>query len=223
MKLKVSLSNSFHYKEYAIERVEKLLHMRYLSHLEFSNWKVESFVKKRCNAAKKKGKIGELALWLGQLHGKDIEQAKIPDIGVRWIGEKIGYGVFATKSLKKWQYIGEYTGTLRQRRLFFPNINDYCFMYPNEWISLKALTIDSQTSGNYTRYINHNDSPNCESVAVYHSGIFHIIFRTIEEIPEGQQLTYDYGDVYWNRRKKLTEEKIEDLIAADDYSRLNLK
>jgi uncharacterized protein len=209
-------------RAYGVKRFEELFGIRYFPHLEFADWQVERWIQHKCAQAYKRGSIGELALWLGKLHGQQIERGEVPDLSIRWIDEKIGYGAFANRPYKKWEYIGEYTGILRRRRLIFPNINDYCFMYPREWISLRAFTIDSEKQGSLTRFINHSDTPNCESVSVFHGGIFHIIFRATCAINAGSELTYDYGDIYWLRRKKLPSEPIADLISPEDLKRLNL-
>ncbi len=219
-KIKIALKTDEPAHEVSVQRFEELFGIRYLTELEFANWQVEQDVRAKCAGALKKGRVGQLALWLGKLHGKLLESQTIPEITIRWIGPEIGYGAFTNKSFKKWEFIGEYTGTLRRRRLIFPDVNDYCFMYPKEWRALKAFTIDSDKVGCLTRYINHSDFPNCESVSIFHDGIFHIIFRAIQEIPEGTELTYDYGDIYWSRRKKLPEEPIEDLIDPDDLRKL---
>lgn len=200
--IKLALSPAAPAKEVSEERFNDLLGVRYFPQLECADWTVEQWIRHRCTQAEKKGKIGKLAQWLGKLHAKAIDQGSVPDVTIRWIHEKIGYGLFADRAFAKWEFIGEYTGILRRRALFFPDINDYCFMYPREWISMRAYTIDSEKQGNYTRYINHSDTPNMESVSVYHGGMFHIIFRTIQEIPAGTELTYDYGDIYWRGRRK---------------------
>ncbi len=216
MKLKIALKADEEPKECSIKRFEELFGITYLKELTFSDWETEQWLRKKCVRAEKKGKIGQLAQWLGTYHQKELAEGRIPDVAIRWMHEKIGYGLFTTKPFKKWQYIGEYTGILRRRSLFFPNINDYCFMYPREWIASRAYTIDSEKHGNYTRFINHRDYPNCESVSVYHDGVFHILFRAIEDIPAGEELTYDYGGIYWLRRKKLKEEeRIEDLVPPE--------
>ncbi len=214
MKIKIALTADEEPKELSIKRFEELFDITYLKELTFADWKTEQWLQSKCSQAYKRGKIGQLALWLGKYHGRQLDEGTIPEVAIRWIHEKIGYGLFTMKPLKKWQFIGEYTGLLRRRNLFFANINDYCFMYPHEWISTRAYTIDSEKHGNYTRFINHSDTPNCESVSVYHNGVFHIVFRATEDIPAGEQLTYDYGDIYWRRRKKLNE-KVEDLVPPE--------
>jgi uncharacterized protein len=218
--IKVAFTPDAQAQEITISRFEELFGITYFPHLVFANWEVEDWIRRKCARAFKKGRIKKLALWLGKLHGSQIDAAEIPDLTIRWVSNEIGYGLFTNRPLKQWEFIGEYTGTLRKRNLFFPNINDYCFMYPRAWVSIKALTIDSKTEGCYTRFINHSDYPNCESVAIFHGDIFHIIFRTIQEIPANTQLTYDYGSIYWNRRKKIVEEPIESLIAPEDLKKL---
>lgn len=176
--------------------------VQYTPQLEFADWKAEQWIRRACIQANRKEKIGNLAKWLGNLHRKALLKPQIPDVTVQWIDPQMGYGLFTNTPLKKWSYIGEYTGLVRRRNLFFPDVNDYCFMYPRAWMALRAYTIDSEKQGNHTRFINHKDVPNCESVSIFHEGVFHIIFRTLEDIPAGTELTYDYGDVYWRRRKK---------------------
>jgi SET domain-containing protein len=160
-----------------------------------------------CRKALEKERIGSLALWLGKFHAKEMDEARVPDITIQWMNEKMGYGVITHKFIRKWDFVGEYTGLVRRRRLIFPNLNDYCFMYPREWVSYKLYAIDSADQGNFTRFINHSDFPNLESVAVFKEGLFHIIFRAVQDILPGTELSYDYGDVYWNTRQKVHEKK----------------
>ncbi len=185
------------------ERFEALFQVDYLPKLTFADWKTEQEIKKKCAKAQSKDKISSLAFWLGHYHTRELMQAFSPPLSIRWIDQKIGYGLFAESPLKPWSFIGEYAGLLRKRSRLFPDINDYCFMYPKEWLGWGLYTIDSKDRGNYTRFINHSDEPNCEAIAVFYEGIFRIVLRTIKEIVAGEQLTYDYGDIYWRERKKL--------------------
>jgi len=187
------------------KELEKLFNITYLPHLEYAHFYVETYLQKKCRKAHARGRIGDLAIWLGQLHAKELKERAIPDVTIQWMGEKKGYGVLANKAFKRWTFIGEYTGVVRRRRIMFPDLNDYCFMYPREWISLKAFTIDSEREGNFTRFINHGDCPNLESIGVFYDKMMHIMFRTIKDIAPGEELTYDYGDVYWDKREKAPE------------------
>lgn len=185
--------------------LEKTFHIRYLPSLAYQNWRVERDIVNLCKIAYQKEKVGNLALWLGKFHAKELEQANVPDITIQWMNEKMGYGVITHKFIRKWEFVGEYTGLVRRRRLIFPNLNDYCFMYPRHWISHKLFVIDSESNGNFTRFINHSDHPNLESVAVFKDGVFHIIFRAVEDIMPETELAYDYGDLYWQKREKVLE------------------
>ncbi len=182
--------------------LEKRFNFHYLPHLEFDDYRVEQWIRKKCTWAYKRGYVDKLTLWLGKLHNKQLEQDYVPDVTIRHVSDLVGYGVFNNKPLEKWEYVGEYAGVLRRRNLFVRNINDYCFMYPRQWIALKAFTIDSEQQGNVTRFINHSDTPNLESIAVFYDGVFRIIFRAIEAIPANTELSYDYGDIYWRHRLK---------------------
>ncbi|MCH9625106.1 MAG: hypothetical protein S4CHLAM123_02750 [Chlamydiales bacterium] len=200
--LKIAFNSDQSPQELTIERVEELFGLSYYPHLEYANWKIEHYVRSKCKQAHKKGKIEEAALWLGTLHAEKLASPFIPDVTIQWIHESIGYGVFTNRAISKWGFIGEYTGLLRRRNLMFPDLNDYCFMYPRKWWTSIPLTIDSEKQGNFTRFINHSDIPNCESVSVLYDGTFHIMFRAIRAISAGEQLTYDYGGLYWRRRDK---------------------
>ncbi len=184
------------------EDFHKLFGVRYLDSLEFADWRVESYLRKKCAAARKQGRIEELTIWLGNLHKREIAEGADVDVLIQWIDDQMGYGLFTNRSLPAWHYVGEYTGLLRKRGLLKRDVNDYCFQYPREWMATKAFTIDSEDQGNYTRFINHSDTPNLESRSFFHDGVFHIAFRTLKVIEAGSELTYDYGDAYWSDRKK---------------------
>ncbi|MFN0064828.1 MAG: SET domain-containing protein-lysine N-methyltransferase [Chlamydiales bacterium] len=190
-------------RPYTKQEFEEVFQIAYLEQLDFEDWRVEQYIRKKCAWAYKKGRIEPLTLWLGKLHATDIERDENCAVTIRWIDPEIGYGLFSDQPLKKWSYLGEYSGLLRRRNLLFRNVNDYCFQYPREWIGLQAFTIDSQDQGNYTRFINHSDEPNLEALSFFHDGIFRIGFRACADIPAGTELTYDYGKIFWNHRKKL--------------------
>lgn len=187
---------------YTLDQFEYVFKLAYLSKVSFENWRIEKWIKTRCGQLEKKKAIHELPLWLGALHGKQSVLFPTENLSIRWISPKVGYGLFTEKRLAAWSFIGEYTGVIRERGLIFPKINDYCFMYPFTGRTLKRLTIDSETKGNYTRFINHSDIPNLESFLYFYEGLFHIGLRAIRPINSGEELTYDYGKIYWLYRNK---------------------
>ncbi|MCB1181447.1 MAG: SET domain-containing protein-lysine N-methyltransferase [Chlamydiia bacterium] len=205
--IKISLVNPPQDRVVGRSHLERLFEIHYTPQLTFENEEVENFIRSTCAKADRKGKIDRLAKWLGSYHGLDLDAEKIPNIALRWIHEKIGYGMFADEPFKKWQFIGEYAGLLRRRNHFFHNVNDYCFMYPRPLkLQFKAFTIDSEKRGNFTRFINHSDLPNAEAICVFHGGIFRVVIRACKAIKIGEEITYDYGEYYWQRRVKLVEE-----------------
>lgn len=202
MTLSIALRAEEKATPFSLARVEYLFGFTYLPFLAYQDWRVERALSRRSARAERRRRIGALALWLGSLHDKELSEAAIPPVAIRWIEGCIGYGLFALAPFPAWHFLGEYTGILRPRRLLKPETNDYCFMYPRAWWPGGNYLIDSALHGNYTRFINHSDTPNCESVAVYQNQRFHILFRTLRPIAAGEELTYDYGDRYWDRRKK---------------------
>jgi uncharacterized protein len=182
------------FRAYSEKDFEKEMGITYLTTLQYENSETQKEIEKQCAKAIKRKLVDRERVWLGALYGKLIDSAEIADVIIRWIDPLIGYGVFATKEIKAWQLIGEYTGIIRKQPCFFKNINDYCFSYPTSTIFLRKHSIDALNSGNETRYINHSDEPNCESVGIFHNSLFHIIIRTIAPIAKGAQLFYDYGN-----------------------------
>ncbi len=111
----------------------------------------------------------------------------------------VGYGVFAKKFIPYLSYIGEYAGELRARRGRKDRENDYVFgymvgMFGTPWV------IDASEKGNFTRFLNHSFDPNISSRGIVVDEIYHVIFFANKSIAIGEQLTYDYGPTYWNRR-----------------------
>jgi len=186
-----------------VSEIEREFQFRYLDRLEFDDYELERWLRKKCHGAEQRDAIDTLQRWLGQLHGRELEKDPLlQNISLRWVCPEIGYGLFTQKAIKKWAYVGEYVGLVRQRALFYRNVNDYCFMYPRAWLGWwKPLTIDSERQGNLTRFINHSNTPNLESLSIYQGGIFRVIFRAITDIAPGVELCYDYGDLYWRKRK----------------------
>lgn len=202
---KVILKDETQLKIMNVEELERAFNIHYLPHLKFDHWKIERYVRKKCERALKRGAFSPLAIWLGKLHQNELSSARVPDITIKVVQPDVGYGIITNRALPCFHFIGEYTGLVRRRPLFFPNrsLNDYCFAYPREWWTLHPLTIDSEKMGNYTRFINHSDHPNLESVGILFDGVFRILFRTLKKVEAGEELTYNYGDVYWDVRKKL--------------------
>lgn len=128
-----------------------------------------------------------------------IRSHYIPPVSVRWIDAEVGYGLFAEAPIEQECYIGEYTGLVRaQNDPWYEESNDaYFFRYPITDALGRCYLIDA-SEGNFTRFINHSDSPNLESISAYYRGYYHVIFLTMHRIEKGKQLLVHYGKEYWS-------------------------
>jgi hypothetical protein len=99
-----------------------------------------------------------------------------------------GLGLFATKPIKKRQFIARYWGRRIPTETADERNNRYMFEVSSRW------TIDGSTRRNLARYINHSCRPNAEPFI--HAGIIRI--RAIKEIEPGEEITYHYGRDYFD-------------------------
>jgi hypothetical protein len=100
-----------------------------------------------------------------------------------------GFGLFATKPIKKASRIAEYRG----RRLGIDDAlkaeksgNRYLYEVNSK------ITIDGTKHGNIARYFNHSCNPNCDTF-IRNKRVF---IRTLRNIKPEEELTYDYGRDY---------------------------
>jgi hypothetical protein len=140
------------------------------------------------------------ALELGRKHIDKIKAAYIPPVFVRWISDRVGYGLFAKEEISEESYVGEYTGIVRKNdRRYFEPLNNYCYEYPVDDEIGRSFVIDA-TQGNLTRFINHSSKPNLQPIHVFYDGYYHLIFVALRPIQKGEELSYDYGESYWYLR-----------------------
>jgi SET domain-containing protein len=175
------------------------MQLNFLHNLAFSKTEVFDKIVKICAKAAKKEELERRQKWLGALFSDEIEKGSFPDVLIRWIDEKIGYGVFAERDLPPFSFIGEYTGEVRKRKRADKN-NNYCFDYTVISSKKPPFIIDAEKKGNITRFINHSSDPNLEPISVYSGGIMHVILWTRRWVKKGEQLHYDYGPAYWKKR-----------------------
>lgn len=135
--------------------------------------------------------------WLAAYHREMLEENHPPPLYIKWLGSSVGYGVFARVALPPHHPIGCYTGILLRRDLLSLHVSDYSFRYPTERVSLCPLMVDAEWMGNETRFINHSDHPNLETIGLPAHPIAQILLRTRCAISAHTQLTLDYGARYW--------------------------
>lgn len=116
---------------------------------------------------------------------------------IAFIGDDVGYGIFAAQDLKKGQMIGEYTGVVK--RVDFSKKKedyDYAWGFPPP----TKFVIDSKDAGNFTRFINHSNEPNIDMIYVLINNRWHLVYVANQDIKKDQQLFANYGKPYWRGR-----------------------
>ncbi|MBX9743837.1 MAG: SET domain-containing protein [Chlamydiales bacterium] len=163
----------------------------------FSNEKTLYEVLKQSRKAKHQDVIPPEKIWMGIYFDKEIRTGLNPRLSVRYIDPEIGYGVFSEQKIPSCSFVGEYVGMIKERRRHLLKDKIYCMRY-NCWQGgRRQFIIDAETHGNYTRFINHSAQPNLALQSVYWRGLPRMIFISLKEIPEGTQLTFDYGRSFW--------------------------
>jgi SET domain-containing protein len=100
-----------------------------------------------------------------------------------------GFGLFATRAIKKKSRIAEYKGPILDHdtaRRVEARGNRYLFEVS------KNRTIDGTRRSNVARYANHSCNPNCEPV-IWRGRVF---IKTLRNIKPGEEIVYDYGIDY---------------------------
>lgn len=100
-----------------------------------------------------------------------------------------GLGLFAKVPVKKGDFILEYTGEKLPNSIADTHPGKYLFEIDDKW------TINGEGEENTARYINHDCHPNVEAEINEDD---RIMIHAIENIPQGAELTIDYGDEYFD-------------------------
>jgi SET domain-containing protein len=102
---------------------------------------------------------------------------------------RTGLGMFATVPIKKGTFIAEYTGPLMtNKECDEKRENRYWFEVNARW------TIDGSPRSNVARYFNHSCRPNADPMIRDRR----IRIKSIKNIAEGDEITYNYGKDYFD-------------------------
>ncbi len=164
-------------------------------------YKVQAWCKQKSTAAFRTMN----AKWRNTYYAKEVETGYIANVYIGWVNQNVGYGIFAGENLAKGDYIGEYTGIIKQRSRSWFIDNCYLWEYSTPLIARSPFVIDAKHHGNLLRFVNHSDEPNLKPLYIYNSTLLHVCFKTMRDIPKGQQLCYSYGPCYWKRKKQTKE------------------
>ncbi len=103
-----------------------------------------------------------------------------------------GKGIFALENIPKGKRIIEYVGKDVPVEKQKSATGKYLF-----WTGRKKM-IDGNIKENLARFINHSCRPNCES----YGPRGRIFIRSIKKVKLGEELTYDYGEEYFDEHIK---------------------
>ncbi|MBU6214901.1 SET domain-containing protein [Patescibacteria group bacterium] len=115
----------------------------------------------------------------------------IPE-GVRVGRSSAGLGLFAARPYKKGERIIEYFGRTLTTDEEYTSRSKYLFEVN------KRKTIDGSARANIARYINHSCKPNCEP-EIERGKVY---IDAIKNITAGEELSYDYGEEYFDEHIK---------------------
>lgn len=99
-----------------------------------------------------------------------------------------GLGLVTREPIQKGKFVIEYTGPILSSKAADAKGGKYLFDINSKW------TIDGSVRGNVARYINHSCKPNCESRVMGKR----VKIYSLKNIKAGEEITYDYGDEYFD-------------------------
>mmetsp|Transcript_99673 Transcript_99673/g.280183 ORF Transcript_99673/g.280183 Transcript_99673/m.280183 type:complete len:255 (-) Transcript_99673:43-807(-) len=115
-------------------------------------------------------------------------------------GVDAGLGLFTRGSVSRGEFLGEYTGCIRERGGEEDATDDYGYALP---MIDPDFVLSAARYGNLCRLINHSDDAwNSELVSVHHEGIVHVVCRTVRDLAAGEQVLIHYGAKYWDNPRR---------------------
>ena len=103
---------------------------------------------------------------------------------------RTGLGLFATAAIEKGAFIIEYRGRrIANAEATRLEARGARFLYEIN----RRWTVDGSNRRNLARYANHSCRPNAESDIIKGK----VILRAIRNIKPGDEITYDYGEEYF--------------------------
>ncbi len=117
-----------------------------------------------------------------------MKNKRVEDFRIIRPGKGLGFGLVTNKLFKKGDFIVEYIGIKKPNKEVEDHTGKYLFEINNKF------TIDGSPRWNTARYINHSCRPNCE-VEIKKG---RIMIMAIKNIAAGEELSYDYGEEYFD-------------------------
>ncbi|TVP79940.1 MAG: SET domain-containing protein [Puniceicoccaceae bacterium] len=107
--------------------------------------------------------------------------------------EGAGLGLFARVRIREEETIGYYTGYIISEKEFYDPERPFSAYVL--WVSRNHIIVGEGPEANYTRYINHSDTPN--AFLVTSSRWKTARFEALRTIEAGEEIFFNYGEDYW--------------------------
>lgn len=183
----------------SMPEVGQFAHLQYLAQPLFESEEIFYDILEKNKKVKKEDAIPQEKIWMGIYFDKEIHLGKHPKVSIRFINEKVGFGVFAEQRIAACSFAGEYQGVVKEGKKKELKEKMFCVRYSAWKTGRKKYVLDAEEKGNFTRFINHSVRPNLSLQSVYWRGLPRMIFVALKEIPVGAQLTFDYGHFFWKK------------------------
>jgi len=134
-----------------------------------------------------------------------LRQNSIAPLYVSYLNKSLGYGAFAESPLSKDQFIGEYTGKLKNN-IQNADLNSELKASTYTWGLPNTLRVDACEAGNELRFVNHSSyHANVGTMPIKTDDQWRLIYYAKKPIEKNEQLLVDYGPGYWTKRGKPSE------------------
>ncbi|XP_073324969.1 uncharacterized protein [Pagrus major] len=153
---------------------------------------------------------------------------KTDKLEVKYINAVKGRGVFAKGTISRGQFVAEYRGDMindaeyqSRRRVYHPTCA--AFMFAFKWRG-KTWCIDaSRDDGSLGRLVNdEHRRPNCKMKRTDVNGKPHLCLFALDDIQEGEEITYHYGDGDCPWRTQMTSTAADDVASHDSSPSLSV-
>ncbi|MEL6539587.1 MAG: SET domain-containing protein-lysine N-methyltransferase [Bacteroidota bacterium] len=143
---------------------------------------------------------------LTSIYGRilDLGATYEPPVYVKWVNDKVGYGTFAARDIKKGEYVVEYTGLIVPEN----KTTVWSWRYPINGTFAgysRSFSLDATDIGNEARFVNHSRENNVSVLMVFakQQGSFHVIYYATRALKKDQEVLANYGTRYFRRREEI--------------------
>lgn len=123
---------------------------------------------------------------------------------MKFINEKIGYGIYAAADIKNGDFVGDYVGIIYDSSIASNSeFSDLRYTWAlHHPLDPKGphFFITAVKHCNFMRYINHSFDPNVAAIPVYMEGQWHQTYVACKDIKKDEQILANYGTGYWQNR-----------------------